>query len=302
MGKSRNRRADYGTDRAVRAMLWLGRRLPYAARVRFIGWAASRVIAPFAGWPERIRANLAHVMPEMPEAERERLVTAVPDNAGRTLAEIYSGAEFAAQIADTAIEGPGLAVIEAARDAGRPVIVVTAHFGNYDAPRVALLARGCNLAALYRPMRNRYFNDHYVEAISKIGEPVFPTGRHGLGRLIRHLRGGGMIGLLVDIYAKHAPELDFIGQPAPTALSAAEMALKYDAPLVPIYGLRQPDGLSFRVIAEAPVPPGDPVTMTQALNDSLAAHVRRHPEQWFWIHRRWKPERQRARAAARIGP
>ena len=80
------------------------------------------------------------------------------------------------------------------------------------------------------------------------------------------------------------------------------MALKYDAPLVPVYGLRQPDGLSFRVIVEAPVPPGDPMAMTQALNDSLAALVRRHPEQWFWIHRRWKPERQRARAAARIGP
>jgi KDO2-lipid IV(A) lauroyltransferase len=151
-------------------------------------------------------------------------------------------------------------------------------------------------------MRNRYFNDHYVAAISTIGEPVFPTGRHGLGGLLRHLRGGGMVGMVVDVYAKHAPELDFVGRPAPTALSAAEMALKYGAPLVPVYGIRQPDGLSFRVVAEAPIPPSDPATMTQALNDSLSALVRRHPEQWFWIHRRWKPERQRARAAASIGP
>jgi KDO2-lipid IV(A) lauroyltransferase len=303
MGKERrNPRADYLSDRALRAMLGLGRRLPYPQRIRFIGWAASRVISPFAGWPQRIRGNLAHVLPEIPPQERERLVRAVPDNAGRTLAEIYSGAEFAAQLAGTQIEGPGLATLDAARDEGRPAIVVTGHFGNYDAPRVALLARGCRLAGLYRPMRNRFFNDHYVEAVSSIGEPVFPTGRQGLGQLLRHLRGGGMVGMVVDVYAKHAPELDFMGQPAPTALSAAEMALKYDAPLVPVYGIRQPDGLSFRVLAEAPIPPSDPGTMTQALNHSLAELVRRHPEQWFWIHRRWKPERQRARAAANIGP
>ncbi len=302
MGRRRNNRADYAIDRALRAMLWLGRQLPYGARIRFIGWTASRVIAPIAGWRRRIRDNLDHVAPDMPRAERDRVVRMVPDNAGRTLAEIYSGAEFAAHVGGTQAEGPGLAALDAARDAGRPAIVVTGHFGNYDAPRAVLLARGCRLAGLYRPMRNRYFNDHYVAAIGRIGEPVFPTGRQGLGLLLRHLRHGGMVGMVVDVYAKHAPELDFMGQPAPTALSAAEMALKYDAPLVPVYGIRQPDGLTFRIVAEAPIPPSDPVTMTQALNDSLSALVRTHPEQWFWIHRRWKPERQRARAAATIGP
>ncbi len=302
MGKRRNTRADLAIDRALRSMLWLGRRLPYRARIRFIGWAASRVISPLAGWPERIRANLDHVVPQLPRAERERLVREVPDNAGRTLAEIYSGAEFAAHLEGTPIEGPGLAALDAARDEGRPAIVVTGHFGNYDAPRAVLLARGCRLAGLYRPMRNRYFNDHYVAAIGRIGEPVFPTGRHGLGLLLRHLRQDGMVGMVVDVYAKHAPELDFMGQPAPTALSAAEMALKYGAPLVPVYGIRSPDGVTFRILAEAPIPHSDPATMTQALNDSLSELVRTHPEQWFWIHRRWKPERQRARAAATIGP
>ncbi|MDE3120851.1 MAG: lauroyl acyltransferase, partial [Paracoccaceae bacterium] len=54
------------------------------------------------------------------------------------------------------------------------------------------------------------------------------------------------------------------------------------------YGIRRPDGLSFDIVIEAPIPHGTPQEMTQALNDSLEALVRRHPEQWFWIHRRWK--------------
>lgn len=303
MGKKRrNPRADRAIDRAIRAALWLGQRLPYERRLRFFGWAASRIIAPIAGWPDRIRDNLAHVMPDMPEDERERIVRAVPDNVGRTLAEMYSAPEFIARFSSAPVEGPGLAVIEAARDARRPAILVTAHFGNYVVARVALMGRGCDIGGLYRPMRNSYFNDHYVNAMSEIGRPMFPTGRQGLGQLIRHLRGGGMIGILTDIYAKHAPEIDFLGQPAPTALSAAELALKYDAPILPVYGIRQPDGVTFRIIAEAPIPPSDPMTMTQQLNDSLSALVRKHPEQWFWIHRRWKPERQRARAAATIRP
>jgi KDO2-lipid IV(A) lauroyltransferase len=302
MGGSDRRRADAAVDAAVRSLFWLGRRLPYEERVRFIGWAASRLVAPAAGWPGRICANLDHVMPQMPEAERRRLVREVPDNAGRTLAEIYSGRELAARLSATRVEGDGLTTLEAARAEGRPAILVTAHFGNYVAPRIALMARGFKIAGLYRPMRNARFNLHYVEAMEAIGKPMFASGRHGLGALLRHLRGGGMVGMLTDVYAKHAPALDFLGRPAPTALSAAEMALKFDAPLLPAYGIRQPDGLSFRVVIEAPVEVGDALTMTQALNDSLAARVRQHPAQWFWIHRRWKPERQRARAAARIGP
>jgi KDO2-lipid IV(A) lauroyltransferase len=92
----------------------------------------------------------------------------------------------------------------------------------------------------------------------------------------------------------HGAELSFFGHAALTALSAAELALRYDALLVPTYGIRQPDGLGFEVVVEPPVPPGTPEAMTQALNDSLEALVRRHPEQWFWIHRRWKGRRRPA--------
>ncbi|PTX55428.1 KDO2-lipid IV(A) lauroyltransferase [Litoreibacter ponti] len=297
---------DFIANLAIRGIIGLALAVPYRARVPMAGWIVSRIVAPVAGYSKRVRENLAYVLPDLPASEVERLVRAVPDNAGRTLIEIYSGRGFTDRFKHAPLTGDGVAALREAHKAGRPVVLVTGHFGNYDAPRAALIAAGFNVGALYREMNNGFFNPHYVAAISKIGEPVFPRGRKGLSGLIKFLRGGGMAGFLMDQYMGDGADLDFFGKPAPTALSAAELALKYDALVVPVYGVRQPNGLDFEVICEAPIPHTDPVQMTQALNDSLEALVRQHMEQWFWIHRRWKPERaaerQSTRAAAKMGP
>jgi len=283
---------------AIRAILGVAQTLPYRVRVPLMGWIVSRIVAPLLGWDRRVRANLAHVMPDLPEHEVRRLMRAVPDNAGRTLIEIYSGAQFKDRVKDTPLTGPGLPALQQARAEGRPTILVTGHFGNYDVPRAALAHQGFPLGALYREMKNRRFNDHYVRAIGTIAQPVFPATRKGLAGFVGHLKAGNSIGILIDVYATDGAKLLFFGQPAPTATSTAEWALKYGAVVIPIYGVRQADGLSFEIVLDAPIPPGDPETVTQGLNDSLERMVRRHMEQWFWIHRRWKPEDQARRAAA----
>lgn len=279
---------SYIEDRLIRGLFWALLRLPYRWRVPFAGWAVSRIVAPLAGYRRRIRTNLAHILPDLAPAEVERIVRAVPDNVGRTLIEIYSGPEFIARAVSHPLTGPGVAALEAAHKAGRPVILVTGHFGNYDASRAALIARGYRVGALYNPMKNRYFNAHYVRAISRIGTPLFPRGKKGLADMVRHLRSGGMLGLLVDQSMSHGAPLTFFGKTALTALSAAELALKYDALVIPTYAVRQADGLSFEITVEAPIPEDTPAVMTQALNDSLETIVRHNLDQWFWIHRRWK--------------
>jgi KDO2-lipid IV(A) lauroyltransferase len=280
--------AHWLQDRALRALFWGMLRLPYRWRVPLAGWVVSRLVAPLAGYSRRIRENLALILPDLPAAEVARITRAVPDNVGRTLIEIYSGAEFTAHAISHPLTGDGVGALEAAHQAGRPVILVTGHFGNYDASRAALIARGYRVGALYNPMKNPYFNDHYVAAISQIGTPLFPRGKKGLGDMVRHLRSGGMLGLLMDQSMRHGAALTFFDQTAMTALSAAELALKYDALVIPTYAVRQPDGLSFKIVVEAPIPHGTPEAMTQALNDSLEAIVRQNIDQWFWIHRRWK--------------
>lgn len=264
--------------------------LPYPRRIAAMGWLFAHVLGPLAGWRRRIRDNLALARPDLPAAEIRRLTRAVPDNAGRALAEIYSGAEFTARVtASDPLGGPGLPALEAAAAARRPVILACAHFGNYDAMRAAIAARGWPVGALYRPMNNAAFNAHYIPAMQAIAQPLFPrSGRAGLAGMIRFLRAGGMLCLGFDQYDRHGATLRLFGLPTETVLTPAELALKYGALLVPITAIRQPDGLSFRVQVGAPVAPGDPAAMMQALNDDLEALVRAHMDQWFWVHRRWK--------------
>nr|MDJ0824393.1 lysophospholipid acyltransferase family protein [Rhodobacter sp.] len=288
MAKPRRGWPEYLTNLAIRLVLGMAMVLPYGARVRFVGWVTSRVVAPLAGWRRRIRDNLSLILPDLPPAEVRRLERAVPDNFGRALIESYSGPAFIARAAAAPVTGPGADALAEARDQGRPVILVTGHFGNHQAPRAALIAKGYRVGGLYMPMSNAYFNDRYVAELTRLGTPLFERAPKGLAQMVRFLKSGGMVGMVADHFMKHGQPIDFMGQPAWTALSAAEMALKYDALVIPIYGLRQPDGLGLEIVVDAPIPHGDPVDMTRALNASLETLVRAHPEQWFWIHRRWK--------------
>ena len=273
---------------AARGVIGLALALPYPARVAFTGWLMRRVIGPFAGYGQRARENLALIWPERPAAERAAIAEAALDNAGRTLIENYSTRAFTARARAIEPEGPGYGALIAARNDKRPVILVSGHFGNYEAARAALVARGFDIGGLYRNLSNRYFNAHYVKTMQAFGGPVFPQGRAGTAGFVRHLKEGGQLVLLFDQDVTGAPLLPFLGHPARTALSAAELALRLKADLIPFFATRQPDGLGFRVELDAPVPHSDPKTMMRQVTRALERRVEAHPGQWFWIHRRWK--------------
>lgn len=279
--------ADWMTDRVFRLMLAILLRLSFDRRRDYCGWFVSRIVAPLAGYRTRIRTNLKLIFPDMPKAGVDRLVLAVPANVGRTLIEMYSSKDFVACVAETELSGPGVAALDEAHRAGRPVLLVTGHIGNFDAIRAALIAKGYRVGGLYKTMSNRFFNPHYVDAIEQIGTPLFPRGRRGLADMLRFLKGGGMVGVVLDQYMKDGEPLMFMGQTAMTSLSVGRMALRFDALVVPTYGLRRADG-RFDLIIESPIISDDAIAMTQALNDSLEAQVRTHPDQWLWTHRRWR--------------
>lgn len=279
---------DWISNRLFRLALGIMLRLPWQARLQFASALAAHLIAPLAGWRRRIRDNLATIFPELSTSEIRRLEKEVPGNVGRTFVEIYSSDEFSARIKTEELTGPGVDALEKARAEGRPVLLVTGHIGNYDAMRAALIARGYPVGGLYKPMANRFFNAHYVRAMEQIGTPMFPKNRSGMGSMLKFLRKGGMLGIVIDQYVAHGAPLSFMDEPALTALSAAEIALKLDALVVPVYGIRRPD-LGFDLIVSHEIPKGTPEEMTQALNDDLAEQVRAHPEQWIWMHRRWRP-------------
>jgi len=275
------------TGLAILAPLMLSRVLPYRWRVPIAGWLTARAVAPLAGYSRRVRENLALVFPGLPEAEVGRIVRGATDNAGRSMIELHSP-EFIAHARNTPTSGPGLATLLAAQAENRPAIIVAAHLGNFNALRLGIVGAGLRIACFYRAMSNRPFNTRYVRAMADISQPIFEQSRTGVMQMVRHLRQGGTLAIMNDLNAHDGVPLEFFGHPALTSLSAAELALKYNAPLVPVWARRLENGLDFEVTLEAEIPHTDPLTMTREFNRRLEARVRADMDQWFWIHRRWK--------------
>ncbi len=269
------------------ALIGIARRLPYRARLAYASGFARLLVGLVPDMRRRVEGNLRLIFPEMPAGERRRIRSGMADSFGRTMIEVMTRRAFQARGAWTAPIGPGWPALRQAQAEGRGALLVSGHFGQWEAVRAALTAQGLASGALIRPIKNPWLNRDYLANVEAGGRPVVGRDSAGLRELVRHLRRGGVMAVLLDQYTKRGLPVDFLGHPAPSGTFVAELALKYGLPMIPVYGTRQPDGLNVVVEFEAPIPPGTPEAMTQAAADSLAARVRAHPEQYFWLHRRW---------------
>ena len=111
---------DFVQNLVLRGLIEVLKLLPYRWRVPAMGWVVGYIVGPLGRYDIRVRDNLALIFPDMPKSEVRRLMRAVPSNVGRTLIEVYSGAQFKAHVANTPIQGAGLAAILAARQTGTP--------------------------------------------------------------------------------------------------------------------------------------------------------------------------------------
>jgi len=280
--------SDWLTDRAAGGLLGAIMRLPFETRVRTMGRIMAKGIGPLSGYRKRAETHLALIYPNMSAAEQRVIATQVCDNFGRTLIENYSWRELGTRLSQTAPQGDGLAPLAEARAQNRPVIFVTGHIGNHEAPRHVLTQSGLVIGGLYRPMANPYFNAHYAKTMSSWGGPVFAQGRRGTAGFAKHLKSGGMATLLFDVASSKGTNIPFLGQLARTATSAADLALRSEALVIPYFGIRRDDGFGFDVHVEAPIAQATPEVMMTEMTQRLEARVKATPGQWFWVHRRWK--------------
>ncbi|WP_114966172.1 lysophospholipid acyltransferase family protein [Alkalilacustris brevis] len=260
----------------------------FETRSRALGSAIGWVMRWFPPARRKFERELLRVYPDMPRGRRAILSREMGRNMGRTLFEIYHCAEFQTQGKKFNASGPGLAALEAARAAGKGAIIVSGHFGQWEAVRAVLKARDLETGAVYRPQTNLHYQRRLLAGIEAGGKPILETGTIGTKALVRHLRSGGFIAILLDEKYAEGVRIPFLGMPALTSLAAAQLALKYDLPMVPAYGTRTGDGSTFNVEFEEAVPHTDSLTMTQAFNDSLSKRIRANPDQWYWLLGRWK--------------
>ena len=257
----------------------------------FIAVFAS-IFAPLMKWPKRTQQNLELARPELNSSQKTTIIRQTTFNLASTLFEIFRPKYLSKLALDAELAGPGANILKNTISQNGSVILVSGHFGNYDIIRSQLIARGMRLGALYRPLNNRWLNKSYLAAIMETGEPLFPRNKTGFVQMLKHIKSGGSIALLIDQHMDDGIPTTFFGKRVYTSDAAAKLSLKNKLPLIPIYAIRQPTGTQFKIWADTPINFTNTKEMTQSINNSLELMVREHMDQWSWPHKRWKASRR----------
>jgi KDO2-lipid IV(A) lauroyltransferase len=237
--------------------------------------------------------NLGRAFPERPAAEQERILTDHYRELGRVACEYPRLSELVhAPLGRVFAAVYGLEHLERARGAGRGAILLTGHFGNFELGG-AYLGTVHPVSFVVKPLSNPAVDSLVQRWRSAAGVERIPLGTAVRG-VYRALRQNRWVAMLADQDARRRGVfVPFLGRPCSTPRGPAELSLRTGAPIVMGFVVRGADG-RHTLHVTAPVPPPerddpDPVrTLTARHTEVLEAWVRRHPEMWFWLHRRWK--------------
>jgi KDO2-lipid IV(A) lauroyltransferase len=283
-----------------------------------VGWLANRVMdalcalpasvrdafARFVGWLAftlgiRLRValeNLRHAYPEMSEAERRRIALGAYVTMARVVLESIDERDHVEPEWEVPeVQGEAWEALRANIARGQGALLVTAHFGNWERAGKSLMRRGIPLSALVRPLKgalNMRIVDNRLAAGAGL---IYPKG--AIAQAEEAVKLGETVLMLLDqsLPAKAAVFVPFFGRPASTTPAMAVVARRTGCPVFVVMGVRDASGRKLRLEVEGPIPPPeglseqDTITAhTAAVTAVLEKYIRRYPDQWLWLHRRWK--------------
>jgi Kdo2-lipid IVA lauroyltransferase/acyltransferase len=256
------------------------------------GWIG-RTIGPRLGISRRAIRNLSKAYPDMDRDGVDRIVRGMWDHLGRVAAEYPHLSEFDIYGPDSRVEVIGVEYADLLRDDGKPGIFFSAHIGNWEIISLGATQRGLPLDRIYRAANNRMVEWLYRRGRAAVEGALIPKGPAGVRPLLSSLKKGNHLGILVDQKMNDGIAVPFFGHDAMTAPALAELALKFDCPIVPAR-VERLKGARFRFVAEAPLeirPTGDRqkdvLAIMTEVNRRIEKWIRETPEQWLWLHNRW---------------
>jgi KDO2-lipid IV(A) lauroyltransferase len=195
-------------------------------------------------------------------------------------------------------------VVDEALRNGKGLIVTIGHLGNWELIGLAVTLAGYHLNSLARPVENPWVDRYLNRFRTQTGQEII-SKYHALGAMVRAIQRNEILVVQIDQDARHfGVSVDFFGRPASTHRSPAVLSLKYGTPIA-VANIFRGEGGVHRCIVSDPIDPAafrdaqDPVkALTQAYTARFEDCVRAHPEQWFWLHDRWKTAERAARTAA----
>lgn len=289
-----------------RLLLAAGSRLPLSL-TRPLGLAAGRLALTLAATDRRrAREHLTLAFPEMSATDRNVLVRRTARHLGLMLAEVLWLWRASQDGVRNLVTMVGAEHLEAARARGRGAVLVTGHCGNWELMNARLGAGGIPMSIAVREIYDPRLHGVATKLRARFGTQVVSRGPTAGRRLVAALLANRVVGLLVDQDIRDIPGVfvPFFGHPAWTPSGAAQLALRAQVPVVPAFISRAANG-SHRVEVQPPIEPSgkagdaDAVTrLTAEATNAIERQIRTHPEQWVWMHRRWRTRPEPAAGTA----
>jgi len=242
--------------------------------------------------------NLAAAFPARSESERRAIARVMFAHFGSLLFELLKFGTYTPEQMVAAVDVDGLEHARQAYDQNRGVLFFTGHFGYWEIHALAQPLISHPISVLARPLDNPYLHAMLERIRTRTGNSVIYR-QGAVRKVLRELAANHGVALLIDQHL-HTPDavyVDFFRRPAATTSALAALALRTGAPVVPVFALPSPGG-RYRLVYEHHVDPPladtpDAVReFTQRCTDILEMYVRRHPELWLWMHRRWRERGQ----------
>ncbi len=240
--------------------------------------------------------NLEMAFPAKSIAERRKILRGVYISLGRLLAEFCLFPSYTLANASKVAVYQGFENFEAAEKRGKGVLFLTGHFGGWEIGSFFHSLQEHPMRIVVRPLDNPYVDDLVTRYRTLHGNSVI--GKQGFARgLLAAMEGNETVGILMDtnMTPPQGVFVEFFGIPACTAVGIARVALHTDAAVVPAFTIWDPVLRKYRVefgpaleLVRTGDGEADAVANTALFNRIFEDYVRKYPEQWLWVHRRWK--------------
>ncbi len=262
--------------------------------ISFASYLSGKIISfigPIFRSKNLIKSNILKALPNLSQSEVEKITKKMWNNYGRILAEYIFIKDFRISKLENNIQIKGQEILDEIKKNDEAVIFISGHFNNFELMAMQIEKSGINLAAIYRPLNNKFLN-FIMERIRKkyICKNQIKKGISGTKQLLSFFKKKTSIALMIDQRVSQGINSNFFENKALTTTIPAQFVKKFKCKIVPIYIERIKD-INFQLTIHDPIVYSDNESIesiTLDLNHKLEKLILKNPDQWIWSHNRWK--------------
>ena len=256
-----------------------------------LGEFIGKIFGPLFRSNFKIQKNLENSNIGNSEKDRKIIINNMWGNYGRIFAEYMYIKQYRQNSLSNNIEVVGQNILEEIKNDNKPVIFISGHFNNFELMAMHLEKSGIDLAAIYRPLNNKFLNP-LMEKIRKnyICKKQIKKGMSGTKETLKYFKKGTSIALMIDQRVSEGISCNFFNKKALTTTIPAQFVKKFNCKVIPIY-IERKNRYQFRLEIFKPIEffkNENIEIITSNLNKILEEMIKRNPDQWIWTHNRWK--------------